>query len=276
MRIALVQEHQNDLYLFHEDRVFGRDEALALQDEMIDQNLALIRAAGESGADLALTSEAINYPGQPRCLPGLSSADLIASRQDALLGRVSGLAREYSMCVVVGAFLLESDGELYNEALVYDRRGDLAHVYRKNFLAGEEASYLRPGRGFPIWESEFGRVGIGICWDMQFPETARACARQGADLILCPTWGWEWPYAYARAYENGVYVAAAMAVPAYKDIEGLRLPSQVISPMAEVLAEGPRDRGGLVVVDLPDLRSCDRLREGRIAGLRSWERRGDV
>ena len=105
---------------------------------------------------------------------------------------------------------------------------------------------------------------------MQFPETCRSYALQGADMVLAPTWGWESTYAAARAYENGMYVASAMAVPSYKHIEGRRVPSQVISPLGEVITEGPYDGGAVVCADLEDVRDCARYREARMQDLRRW------
>ena len=97
---------------------------------------------------------------------------------------------------------------------------------------------------------------------MQFPETARAYALQDADMILCPTWGWESLYAQARAYENGIYVAATMAVPEWGDIEEIRSPSQVIAPDGNILGEATRNKSEVLLVNLPDIRDCRALRIG--------------
>lgn len=274
MKLALIQEKQNALYEFHSDGIaYTRDTALRFQDEMIFQNLELLRQAACMGADIAVTSEAINYPGVPRLIPGLEPAELVSARQNFLLSEVAALARASHMAIVLGMFRLEDDNNLYNEAVVFERDGTQAFSYRKNYLAGDEKEYLTPGEGFPLWETPYGKIGIGICWDMQFPETARFYARQGADLVLCPTWGWETPYAAARAYENGIYVASAMAVPSYKDIGGLRAPSQFIAPSGAILAEGNRSTPQVVMVDVDDIRDCAPYRTLRIGDLRAWEAR---
>ena len=271
MRLALIQERQNALYEFHSERPIGsRDRVLELKGEMVDQNFALLERAAEAGADVALTSEAINYPGVPRLLGSLSSAELVACDQDDVRRRASRLARDAGMDVVVGMLWREGNGDLTNAAVVFDRRGHEAHRYRKNFLAGDEKDYMVAGRDLSVWEGEFGRVGVGICWDLQFPVTAQSFALQGADLVLCPTWGWEETYAAARAYENGVYVAAAMAVPSYKPILAPRAPSMVLSPRGETLVEGPRDEAGVVVADIEDVHALAHLREARMADLRDW------
>lgn len=276
MRIALVQERQNCLYAFHSSDPLGsRDEVLFHVEEMVEQNLSLLEKAANAGADLALTSEAINYPGPQRLLGDLSSADLVACGQNDLVRRVSRLCRDAGMNAVVGMLCCDSGGRLFNAAVAFDRKGREAHRYCKNFLAGEEKEYMEAGSGFPLWESEFGRIGIGICWDLQFPVVAQSFALQGADLVLCPTWGWESTYATSRAYESGVYVAAAMAVPSYKPVVEPRMPSSVISPEGEALVVGPRDSEGVVMADIEDIHGFSCLRETRMGDLRAWmDRRG--
>lgn len=271
MKLALVQERQNELYRFHDDDLFSRDEALRLQRDMVEQNLRLLGEAASQGAEIALTSEAINFPGQVRCLPGLGSADLVAAQQDWAVARLSDLARDAGMYVVAGVLRVGPDGLLRNQAAVFDRSGAEVHTYTKSFLAGDENDYMTPGTNFPVWESEFGRIGIGICWDMQFPETCRAYAKQGVDMVLAPTWGWEHAYARARAYENGIYVAAAMAVPAYKDIQGNRAPSQLIAPDGSVMVEGPCDRAAVVMAEVADPAACEPYRSLRMGCLAAWE-----
>lgn len=272
MKIALIQEKQNELYRFHdEDLSFHRDEMLFLQKEMVEQNLGLIRNAATRGVDLVLTSEAINFPGQLRCMRGWTSAELVEEQQGWVLEELGKAACAANMYIVAGIYRVCDDGELRNQAVVFDRSGREIHSYTKNFLAGDEREYLTAGTDFPVWKSEFGPIGLGVCWDMQFPETCRAYVKQGAEMVLAPTWGWEHPYACARAYENGIYVAAAMAVPQYKNIEGKRAPSMLVSPDGEVLAEGPCDRPAVVVAEIDCLGSCEPYRSLRMGCLSSWE-----
>lgn len=273
MRLALIQEKQNSLYGFHsEGLAFNREEALALQEEMISQNLDLLREAGNAGTDIALTSEAVNYPGVRRLIAGLDLYDLVAAKEQQLLEGAANIARESSMDIVLGVLRSNPNGRLCNAAVVLDRTGHEVMVYLKQFLTKDEEEFLSPGKAFPVWESEFGRIGIAICWDMQFPEVARAYAKRDVDLVLCPTWGWESTYAVARAYENGIYVASAMAVPSYKNICGIRRPSQAIGPDGAVLAEGSYDHAEVLLVDIADITSCAPYRQLRIGDLRRWER----
>ena len=93
---------------------------------------------------------------------------------------------------------------------------------------------------------------------------ARNLARKGCDLIVCPTWGWEWIYGPARAYENGIFVAAAMAVPYWMPIEDLRRPSMVVSPDGRILEVGPIDREAIVYCEIGEIH-CKESREFRTA-----------
>lgn len=98
---------------------------------------------------------------------------------------------------------------------------------------------------------------------MQFPECGRILAAKGADLILCPTWGWEAIYGHARAYENGIYAAAAMAIPYWMEIEGIRNPSEVVAPDGRVLCQGERDKEGYWICEF-DLKECKEYKKIRM------------
>ena len=270
MKIALIQEHQNNLYLFHADGIsYSREEALHLQEEMIKQNIGLLQKAADSGADIAVTSEAINFPGVPHLIESLNAAELVGALQDFVCSSLSNLAKDAGMNIVAGMLRIE-DGHLFNEAVVFDRSGREVHVHKKVFLTQDEQRYMTSGAQFRPWESEFGRIGIAICWDMQFPESCRSYVVQDCPMVLAPTWGWERSFASARAYENGMVVGAAMAVPAYKPINGLRLPSQVILPDSTVLVQGPCDASAVVIADIEDLDAYRDARLPRANQLKAW------
>jgi N-carbamoylputrescine amidase len=76
--------------------------------------------------------------------------------------------------------------------VIADADGSLAGVYRKSHIPDGpgymEKYYFRPGdTGFKVWDTKFGKVGVGICWDQWYPETARAMALMGAEVLLYPT-----------------------------------------------------------------------------------------
>lgn len=105
--------------------------------------------------------------------------------------RFRAFAKELGAVVPVSFY--EKDGNrLFNSVAVIDADGAVLGVYRKTHIPDDhyyqEKFYFVPGdTGFRVWETAFGRVGVGICWDQWFPETARALALEGAEMLLYPT-----------------------------------------------------------------------------------------
>jgi len=113
------------------------------------------------------------------------------------------------MYIVAG--LLERDGPVvYNTAVLIDRKGKLAGRYRKVTLPREEIEGgVTPGNSYPVFDTDFGRIGMMICWDLQFPEVSQNLAMQGAEVILMPIWGGNLTLASARAIENQIWLVSS-------------------------------------------------------------------
>jgi predicted amidohydrolase len=114
--------------------------------------------------------------------------------------------------------------------------------------AGEEVN-VAYGDELCVYPTELGNIGMLVCWDMQFPEAARELALGGADLICCPTLGWENIYGLSRAYENSVSIAAAMVGSewGYGDCGD---PGCIVDNMGRIIAAGPRKGGAVVTAEL--------------------------
>ena len=101
------------------------------------------------------------------------------------------LAREFDVVLPISFY--ERDGNvLYNSLAWIDADGELLGVYRKTHIPDDhfyqEKFYFTPGNtGFMVFDTKYGRLGAGICWDQWFPETARALALKGAEVIFYPT-----------------------------------------------------------------------------------------
>lgn len=267
MRTALLQSRQNELYNFpDEEKRWTVEESISLQEEMLEKNYGMMEEAAAQGADLMVTSEAVNFAGVPGQVEG-KYKDIIRRSQDEIIRRISSIAAKGGCWIVAGLYRVDEKGGLRNTAFVWDSRGELKGIYNKVHLAGSEKEYLIPGSRYQVFDAPFGRIGVCICWDMQFPECARTLALMGADMVVCPTWGWEAIYGHARAYENGIYVAAAMAVPYWMDIGDLRNPSEVIAPNGTVLISADRQKGGVFICDA-DIRDCHPYRELRLGDRR--------
>jgi predicted amidohydrolase len=134
----------------------------------------------------------------------------------------------------VVAGLYERSGKvIYNTAVLLGRKGELVGAYRKTHLPREEWEQgITPGSLYPVFTTDFGTVGLMICWDLQFPEPARALAAQGADLILLPIWGGSEVLARARAIENCVFLVSS----------SYDMKSFVVNPAGQVLAEATSER----------------------------------
>jgi predicted amidohydrolase len=180
--------------------------------------------------------------------------------------------------IVVGGFCeLGGDGLLYNSAAVVDGGGVLA-VYRKIHLWDREQLVFEPGsERAPVVETRVGRIGVGICYDLSFPEIARGLTLAGAELVALPANfpgsprpGGERPIeitvAMATAHLNHVFVAVCDRCGAERGVEWVG-GSVVCDEWGWILAGPPPDFGpGLVVAD------CDLSR----ARNKAWNERNDV
>ncbi len=164
--------------------------ALAGEDNL-DRVERLIREAAKEGAQVVLPPElfAGAYFPQREEARFFDHAHPLANHP--WLPRFVELAKELEIALPV-SFFERDDPHYYNSVAMVDADGTILGVYRKSHIPDgpgyEEKFYFRPGdTGFCTWETKYGRVGVGICWDQWFPEAARAMALQGADLLLYPT-----------------------------------------------------------------------------------------
>jgi len=189
-----------------------------------------------ASVDVILLSEVINYTGTGR------EFEQVAERVPGpATARLSEVARARKAYIVAG--LVEREGVVvYNTAVLIDRAGRLAGKYRKVYLPREEMEGgLAPGSDYPVFRTDFGTVGMMICWDLQFADPARALALRGAEMILMPIAGGNVALDKARAIENRVFVASA----------GYSFPTRLVDPDGEIIAEAKsRGTAAVVTVDL--------------------------
>jgi N-carbamoylputrescine amidase len=157
----------------------------------LDEAERLVREAAAQGAQVILLQELFATP--YFCIEQqhqhLQLAEAYGTSR--LLTRFAALAKELGVVLPISWF--EKAGNAYfNSMAMADADGRLLGVYRKthipNAVGYQEKEYFSPGdTGFRVWDTAFARVGVGICWDQWFPETARCLALQGAELLLFPT-----------------------------------------------------------------------------------------
>ena len=157
-------------------------------------------AAGSKGADFALMPELFNGIDDP----------MKAEREDGPSRKLMAeKARRWGMHVS-GSTYVWRDDLVFNSAPLFDRAGKLIGIYDKNMVYEPELDAgATPGRGFPVFETDIGRIGIMICYDSWFPETAQLLALKGAELILFPNEGYYEDLMHARAADNRVFVAVS-------------------------------------------------------------------
>lgn len=159
-------------------------------EENIQTADRLVRQAAGKGANIVLLPELFERPYfcQQRRYDFYGFAAPVEENQ--AVRHFLPLSQELHLVLPISFY--EKDGNvLYNSIAVLDN-GKLLGVYRKTHIPDDhyyqEKFYFTPGNtGFKVWETTFGKVGIGICWDQWFPETARCLALNGAEMILYPT-----------------------------------------------------------------------------------------
>lgn len=187
----------------------------------VEQFIAAIDKNVARNPDIVLLPEGITVVGT-----GLSYADVAEAVPGPTTRKLAEVARRHGAWVAAGIYEREAN-VVYNTAVLLDRSGKLAGKYRKVHIPREETEGgLTPGSSYPVFETDFGKVGMMICWDVQYADPARALALAGAEIILMPIWGGNEVLAKARAIENHVFLAAS----------GYDYPTHIIDPAGEILA----------------------------------------
>ena len=219
---------------------------LATAFEAVDSTLA---AAAAMEADIAVFPEIF--------LPGYNVEALEAQPLDGdWVERLKAAARKAGVALVIG-MAEEADGVVYNSALVLGRDGGLLANFRKLQLFGDrEKALYTPGDEYVVFPFRNHRIGLLICYDVEFPEHVRAIARQGADLVLVPTANMQ-PFdnvnriaLAARAMENGVTLAYCNYCGAEGDLKYVGK-SVIAGPDGDPIAQaGPETT--LLIADIPE------------------------
>lgn len=132
---------------------------------------------------------------------------------------------------------------IYNTAVLIGRNGEIAGKYRKIHLPLYEAeSGVMSGKGHGIFDTDFGRIGVLICYDQEFPESARILSLSGAEVIFIPTIGDEPLQSKARARDNGLHVV----------VSGCDGPasSRIIDPMGDIIGHVADEATGVFTADI--------------------------
>jgi N-carbamoylputrescine amidase len=152
---------------------------------------SLVREAAQSGANIILLPELFEtlYFCKDKNEKYFSLANEL--KNNPLIKEFSQLAKALHVVLPISYFE-KSDNQYFNSLVVIDADGKILQNYRKTHIPDgpgyEEKFYFKPGdTGFQVYDTRYGKIGIGICWDQWFSECARALTLKGAELILYPT-----------------------------------------------------------------------------------------
>ena len=161
----------------------------------ITKNIAqaekMVRDASRRGANVILLQELFETPYFCQTEDAAYYALATELENNRAVSRFRDVARELGVVLPI-SFYEKRNHARYNSVAVIDADGEILGVYRKSHIPDgpgyEEKFYFSPGdTGFKVWNTRFGKIGVGICWDQWFPETARCMALMGAELLFFPT-----------------------------------------------------------------------------------------
>lgn len=198
-------------------------------EQNVQEAIAKVKEAAQNGAKIVCLQELFNtlYIGQDVDVSYYDYAEILPGKTS---DRFGALSKELGIVTIVPMYEFVKEGIYFNSVVVYDADGSYLGKYRKNHIPDGpqylEKYYFTPGNtGYNIFETKYGKIAVGICWDEWFPEVARIFALQGAKLIFYPSAIGSEPdrpdISTAKAWEkvisahgicNSVYIAAVNRV----------------------------------------------------------------
>jgi predicted amidohydrolase len=214
-----------------------------------------VREAARGGADLVVLPEFFNqkYIFNERNAEHMKQAEHVTGPS---ITRMRNVAKEAGVHLVATIFEEERAGVHFDTSVVINRDGEIIGKYRKvhpGAMLSMETLYFRHGSKFPIFRIGSWRVGITICYDTFFPEAARSCALNGAELIVVPFAAPQLPcwteMMRTRALENGVYFAPCNKT-GVENGWTLMGGTMIVNPGGDVIAKFDEQREGIISAEL--------------------------
>ncbi|MEX2482155.1 MAG: bifunctional GNAT family N-acetyltransferase/carbon-nitrogen hydrolase family protein [Gammaproteobacteria bacterium] len=267
---------------------------IASLEELLAQVEFFVDALSDYRADFVIFPEFFNMP-----LMGLGEHDdkaaeairHLADYTPAIVEAMRDYALSYNVNIIGGSMPLHQDGDIYNVAYLFQRNGRVDQQYKLHITPDERDYWMiKGGDGLATFDTDAGRVGILICYDVEFPELARLQALDGIDILFVPIWT-DTKNAFlrvqrcaqARAIENECYVVVAGSVGHLPQVDHLDLqyaqsavysPSDFAFPHDAIISETTPNTEQLLVVDL----DLEKLRELHMEGsvMNLADRRADL
>jgi predicted amidohydrolase len=237
----------------------------------VKKALQMIKESSKEDVQLVILPEMFNCPYEN------SKFEEYAEYMDAspTLKSMSSAASKFDMHLVAGSIPEKTDEGIYNTSFVFDNQGEIIGFHRKMHLFDidvpgkitfKESDTLKSGNDITVVNTELGKIGIGICYDIRFPELSRIMALKGADILVFPgafnmTTGpahWE-TLIRTRAIDNQVFVAAVSPAPNNNANYVAYGHSMVCNPWGEVLSIAEFEEN-IIYAEI-DLKSEQKIRE---------------
>ena len=247
------------------------------QMNVIDNKLENLKKASSMISDASKKVDFVVLPEMFNC--PYSNDKFIEYSEDEndsyTLNKISNLARENNIYILAGSIPEKKEDKLFNTSYLFDKHGEIIAKHRKMHLFDidvkdkitfKESDVLTAGNDFTLADTEFGKIGIGICYDIRFPELARIMVENGALILFYPgafnmtTGPAHWQLLFrSRALDNQVYcvgVAPALNEDASYHSYGHSI---ITNPWGEVLAEA--DQKEEIILCEIDLDEIKKVRE---------------
>lgn len=269
LKVACIQTQFDIWYDSKAPGNWDLNKIEAQRQDQLNKTFAFMEQAAAAGANFIVTIEAVNT--------GVNQSDQrydykkysCSTVGDAIFQRFANFAIKHKVYVVAGLYTCR-DGKAYNSAVLFGCDGKVIGIYDKTHLPPGEDRYITPGTAIEPFDTEFGKIGLLICWDMEYPECARALALKGADMLVCPTWGGNKLTSTCRAYENQIPVVFAMGVAPEGKIWDSCSPSLIIDHEGKIIVEAPREPGFIVADVNIGFEAQPGDKGGALFGMKSW------
>jgi len=182
----------------------------------LDVTFKLLQEAGRKNCDIVTTCENIAgiYGFIIDAPEKTMFSELVTLSQKIIEEELSRISKQHNM-YVIGCYFKFIDGNIYNVASIFSRKGIIMGCYKKIQLPSDEKHQCLAGENIEVFELDFGKIGISICYDMMFPEVEQVQALKGAEIIFHPTAGYGWYDSIGeatlrtRANDNSVYIVTS-------------------------------------------------------------------
>lgn len=262
-------------------------------DDFLQAVESFVDSLSDYQCDLALFPELFNAPliGLNQKRNAIDDIWALAGYSEEILSAISAMAVSYNINIIAGSMpIIESD-ELYNVSYLCRRDGTVDYQYKIHPTPMEKKHWvMRGGNELKAFDTDFGRIGILICYDVEFPELSRLLGEEEVQILLVPFWtdtknGYlrVQRCAQARAIENECYVAIAGSVGNLPKVENVDIqygqtavysPSDFAFPHDAIISETTPNTEMTLIVDL-DLEKLKVLRnEGSVRNF--LDRRRDL